>query len=163
MRKVKEMLFRGNCPNSAHIVMMWCGSQESRNTVTTRSTVCAVWKRQDHVLNGHSDQVSLPSSVSSEGSVIQAALMTARWANYDNMKKDAKNKGCLVLAQVNNSRGNGGSVHKTSNHTEAATVMGAMLHGRVEILFPDIWRLRNIKAIENNCRGKQSGCKETGR
>lgn len=84
------------------------------------------------------------------------------------MKKDAKkqssleNKDCLILAQANNFIGNGDSAHKTSNNTEAATVTLTMLQGRVEIILPNVWRLRNIKAIENNCGGKQPGCKKTG-
>lgn len=37
--------------------------------------------------------------------------------------------------------------------------MLTVLQGRVEIIFPNIWRLRNINAIENNCRRKQLASK----
>lgn len=38
--------------------------------------------------------------------------------------------------------------------------MLTVLQGRVEIIFPNIWRLRNINAIENNCRRKQLASKQ---
>lgn len=98
-----------------------------------------------------------------------ATVLAARWANYDNIKKDAKkqpssleNKDCLVLAQANNSIGNEDSAHKTSNNIGAATVMLTVVRGRVEITFPNIWRPRNVQAIERNCRGKPSSWQEAG-
>lgn len=98
-----------------------------------------------------------------------ATLMAARWANYDNMKKDAKkqpfsleNKDCLVLAHANSSIGNEDSAHKTSNNTGAATVMLTVVRGRVEITFPNIWRLRNGQAVERNSQGKPSSWQEAG-
>lgn len=48
--------------------------------------------------------MNLLSFVSSEGSITQVTLTTARWANYDNMKKDAKNPGKLGLTGFGSSK-----------------------------------------------------------